>query len=168
MLCNLIWPNTRLKGLWSIDPKVSQRFCQEHRKSNDFCFGAFGVSAFEYLSRITLQIRFDCIFRFLSKSWPGRSALGFAFFPRPRPLYQQPPLTLSQIYAPGYRCPGQGVWGYRAEVWVFWGTEYRIQGLMAQGSGFGIRVQGLRFRVEGWGLRVEGWGLRVEGWGLRA
>jgi hypothetical protein len=39
---------------------------------------------------------------------------------------------------------------------VFWGSEYRIQGLMAQGSGFGIRDQSLSFRVQGSGLRVEG------------
>ena len=50
---------------------------------------------------------------------------------------------------------------------MFWGSEYRIQGLMAQGSGFGIRVQSLSFRVQGSGFRVQGSGFRVQGLGFR-
>ena len=34
---------------------------------------------------------FDCIFCFVSKSWPVQTALGFSFSSLLRPLYQVPP-----------------------------------------------------------------------------
>ena len=68
--------------------------------------------------------------------------VGFSFFPRLGPLYQQSPLTLAALCprvkvsrARGLRVQGRGL--------SVLGSEYRIEGLRAQGSGFGIRVQSL-------------------------
>ena len=113
MVGNFISSNSTLKDSGLNDSKDFQSFCQEHCEKSAFSvLGICGANQLNIRRESHYKSSFDCIFCFVSKSWPVQTALGFSFSSLPRPLYQVPPPILS-IFMP-------------------WGLVIRAEGLIVK------------------------------------